>query len=373
MHIWYGMEINSPSVSMTYILFMDSEFDSKLLFSFRTGHCFCISFSLNNAYGFWLWSKCDHGYYDFYSWNHAKECRRKPEGKLNRKGCFVFSTSPWSMFVFCGHNFASEGKPSQRIYFASRVAFNMFSVCCVDDYHTLLNVRLFSLHILQPYPMFLVDCKASNRNSPSASCFSFVGDLTFMNIYQLAAYCGTKVLECLKESCILLLDITFGISINIMRIKRASSKRSSIEESLLSVDIDVEEGSKVSGNNQSYWDPTFESINSMMNRGVIKQLEFEDLLGLPVDMDPSACHYKLLSCWETQDSSNSSNPSLLRAICCAYGYPYLCLGLLKVLNDCIGFAGPLLLNRLIKFLQQGSGNLDGYVLAIALGLTSIFK
>ncbi|KAJ0008012.1 hypothetical protein Pint_30337 [Pistacia integerrima] len=277
------------------------------------------------------------------------------------------------MFVFCGHNFASEGKPSQRIYFASRVAFKMFSVCCVDDYHTLLNVRLFSLHILQPYPMLLVDCKASNRNSPSASCFSFVGDLTFMNIYQLAAYCGTKVLECLKESCILLLDIAFGISINIMRIKRASSKRSSIEESLLSVDIDVEEGSKVSGNNQSYWDPTFESINSMMNRGVIKQLEFEDLLGLPVDMDPSACHYKLLSCWETQDSSNSGNPSLLRALCCAYGYPYLCLGLLKVLNDCIGFAGPLLLNRLIKFLQQGSGNLDGYVLAIALGLTSIFK
>ncbi|KAH9715824.1 multidrug resistance-associated protein 11 [Citrus sinensis] len=194
----------------------------------------------------------------------------------------------------------------------------------------------------------------------------------------------------------------FGISINIIRVKRASSKSSSIEESLLSVDGDVEEDcntdsfplgllmisenvtffvsnrlNKTSfskGNNQSYWDlMAFKSIDSVMNRGVIKQLDFEDLLGLPTDMDPSTCHSKLLSCWQAQRSCNCTNPSLVRAICCAYGYPYICLGLLKVVNDSIGFAGPLLLNRLIKFLQQGSGHLDGYVLAIALGLTSILK
>ncbi|KAH9667477.1 multidrug resistance-associated protein 11 [Citrus sinensis] len=194
----------------------------------------------------------------------------------------------------------------------------------------------------------------------------------------------------------------FGISINIIRVKRASSRRSSIEESLLSVDGDVEEDcntdsfplgllmisenvtffvsnhlNKTSfskGNNQSYWDlMAFKSIDSVMNRGVIKQLDFEDLLGLPTDMDPSTCHSKLLSCWQAQRSCNCTNPSLVRAICCAYGYPYICLGLLKVVNDSIGFAGPLLLNKLIKFLQQGSGHLDGYVLAIALGLTSILK
>ncbi|KAH9667473.1 multidrug resistance-associated protein 11 [Citrus sinensis] len=216
-----------------------------------------------------------------------------------------------------------------------------------------------------------------------------------------------KVLKCLKEICLVLLDIMFGISINIIRVKRASSRRSSIEESLLSVDGDVEEdcntdsngdlydfnselfdnfiGDKVvsnhlnktsfsKGNNQSYWDlMAFKSIDSVMNRGVIKQLDFEDLLGLPTDMDPSTCHSKLLSCWQAQRSCNCTNPSLVRAICCAYGYPYICLGLLKVVNDSIGFAGPLLLNKLIKFLQQGSGHLDGYVLAIALGLTSILK
>ena len=50
------------------------------------------------------------------------------------------------------------------------------------------------------------------------------------------------------------------------------------------------------------------------------------------------------------------------------------LGLLKVLNDCIGFAGPLawLLNKLFRFLQQGSGHLDGYVLAMSLGLTEAY-
>ena len=42
-----------------------------------------------------------------------------------------------------------------------------------------------------------------------------------------------------------------------------------------------------------------------------------------------------------------------------------------MLNDCIGFAGPLalLLNKLFRFLQQGSGHLDGYVHAMSLGVT----
>lgn len=206
-------------------------------------------------------------------------------------------------------------------------------------------------------------------------CFWWIIKPVMGILHQLVTFSSFEVLKCLKEICLVLLDIMFGISINIIRVKRASSRRSSIEESLLSVDGDVEEDCNTdSGNNQSYWDlMAFKSIDSVMNRGVIKQLDFEDLLGLPTDMDPSTCHSKLLSCWQAQRSCNCTNPSLVRAICCAYGYPYICLGLLKVVNDSIGFAGPLLLNKLIKFLQQGSGHLDGYVLAIALGLTSILK
>ncbi|PQQ11274.1 hypothetical protein Pyn_02136 [Prunus yedoensis var. nudiflora] len=157
-------------------------------------------------------------------------------------------------------------------------------------------------------------------------------------------------------------------------IKQASYKRSSLEDSLLSADTDVEEGClNESGDTQSYFDlMTFRSITSVMNHGVTKQLDFEDLLQLPIDMDPCSCHDTLLSCWQSQQSS-CPDPSLFRAICCAYGWPYIRLGLLKVLNDCVGFAAPLLLNKLIHFLQQGSESWDGYVLAISLGLVSIFK
>ncbi|KAJ6414602.1 hypothetical protein OIU84_003577 [Salix udensis] len=182
-----------------------------------------------------------------------------------------------------------------------------------------------------------------------------------------------EVKKCLKDSCVVLLDVMFGMSINIIRIKQASPKSSSMEDPLLSVDTDIEEGFHGdTGNAKSYWDHmTFKTITSVMNHGVIKQLGFDDLLLLPNDMEPSACHDKLSSCWRVQLCS--SNPFFYKAIFCAYGWPYLCLGLLKVFNDCIGFAGPLLLNKLIRFLQQDSMGWDGYLLALSLGLTSMLK
>lgn len=186
-------------------------------------------------------------------------------------------------------------------------------------------------------------------------CFWWIVKPILGVIYLLATLSSLGILRCLKESCVVLLDIMFGLSINISRIKWTSSRSSSIEESLLSTDKDLEEGCHMdSGNSQSYWDlMTFKSITSVMNHGVTKQLDFEDLLRLPADMDPLSCHNRLLSCWQDQQIKNCSNPSLFRAICSAYGWPYVRLGLLKVLNDCIGFAGPLLLNKLIRFLQQG--------------------
>lgn len=44
-------------------------------------------------------------------------------------------------------------------------------------------------------------------------------------------------------------------------------------------------------------------------------------------------------------------PSLLKALYKAYGLPYLLLGIIKLLNDILGFAGPLLLNVLIRYLE----------------------
>lgn len=75
---------------------------------------------------------------------------------------------------------------------------------------------------------------------------------------------------------------------------------------------------------------TFKSIDPVMETGVKRQLEFSDLLQLPEDMEPSCCYNLLHNCWKAEQRNNSSNPSLLKAIFSAYGWPYFRLGLLKV-------------------------------------------
>lgn len=203
-------------------------------------------------------------------------------------------------------------------------------------------------------------------------CFWWIVKPLLGFTYLQSTFSSLEVLRCLKDGCIVLLHTMFGISINLIRLKEESHKCSSMEHPLLE---DLEEGHfGDSGDTDSYWHIlTFKSINLAMGRGVIKQLDFQDLLQLPIDMNPFSCYSTMLSYWRAQQSNNCSHPSLFRAICCAYGWPYIRLGLLKVFNDCIGFAGPLLLNKLIRFLQQGSRDLDGFVFAISLGLTSVFK
>ncbi|VVA99119.1 unnamed protein product [Arabis nemorensis] len=172
------------------------------------------------------------------------------------------------------------------------------------------------------------------------------------------------------EICLIILDIAFGISINIVRIQHAPPRISSLEDPL------IEEGDdqRRIGKTGSWWDWfTFGHISLVMRHGSMKQLEFKDLIPLPLDMDPSTCCENLLRCWQFQECNNPLNPSLIWSISGVYGWPYFRLGLLKAFNDCIGFAGPLLLNRLIKYLEKGSRSSIGYTLAISLGLTSIFK
>lgn len=76
---------------------------------------------------------------------------------------------------------------------------------------------------------------------------------------------------------------------------------------------------------------TFKFVNMMMDLGVTRQLDFKDLVELPCDLMPSSCCNTLLRCWVAEQNKHNSNPSLFRAMCYAYGWPYLRLGLLKVL------------------------------------------
>lgn len=51
-------------------------------------------------------------------------------------------------------------------------------------------------------------------------------------------------------------------------------------------------------------------------------------------------------------------PSLLKALYKAYGLPYLLLGIIKLVNDILNFAGPILLNVLIRYLETPSEPFD---------------
>ncbi|XP_021866255.1 ABC transporter C family member 13 isoform X2 [Spinacia oleracea] len=206
-------------------------------------------------------------------------------------------------------------------------------------------------------------------------CFWWIVKPLFLVPHLQIVMSSYEVWWSFKECLTFLLDVAFGICVNIVRIRQTSCNRmdDQLEDPLLSHDLEKGHPRK-SGTVQAIWMlMTFSSIKPIMDQGVTKQLDFEELLDLPSEMDPSSCHKFLLSSWQAQQINNYSNPSFFKAICAVYGWPYLRLGVLKVFNDCIGFAGPLLLNKLIQFLQQGSGGVDGYLLAVSLGLASVLK
>ena len=54
---------------------------------------------------------------------------------------------------------------------------------------------------------------------------------------------------------------------------------------------------------------------------------------------------------KTAEKGHMVQPSLLKALYKAYGLQYLLLGVIKLGNDILNFAGPLLLNALIRYLE----------------------
>ena len=66
-----------------------------------------------------------------------------------------------------------------------------------------------------------------------------------------------------------------------------------------------------------------------------------------------------ITTWFSQEQGRAGSagrePSLLRAILAAYGRPYLSLGVLKAASDALNFAGPMLLNLLLRHLGGVQG------------------
>lgn len=106
-----------------------------------------------------------------------------------------------------------------------------------------------------------------------------------------------------------------------------------------------------------YW------VNPLMARGSRRQLQASDLFLLPKKLLPSSCSKLLWGIWaaeqqaktvETAEKGRMVQPSLLKALNKAYGLPYLLLGIIKLVNDILSFAGPVLLNVLLRYLETPS-------------------
>lgn len=143
-----------------------------------------------------------------------------------------------------------------------------------------------------------------------------------------------------------------------------------LTDSLLQIELqdDVELHSR----GYSIWELLlFTWVTPLMDLGTNRQLEYDDLFTLPRDMDPKVCCKWLWKTW-ADEQKHEGGKSFLRAIYHAYRWPYLGIGILKILNDTLGFAGPLLLNAIVENMQDGSEKSlhFGYWCALSMGVVS---
>lgn len=126
-----------------------------------------------------------------------------------RKVLLALLSCHWSVLVFIGCGFTSKKSASWSHYWSSCVVSEMFSVCSlgklfrllvvgyfvvevkfcvsikqfysvlfykyVDNYRTLLKVCQLPVRILQPDPMFVVDCEITIGHHVSAANIFFIG------------------------------------------------------------------------------------------------------------------------------------------------------------------------------------------------------
>lgn len=207
----------------------------------------------------------------------------------------------------------------------------------------------------------------------------------FLDLPRLWTICSSSegwLSICFKETCCIFIEAIFGIIILILRIRNFSVMTENRELNFLKHPLILskgEENSRFSSHDAStsnLWSYlTFSWVSPMMDVGLKRQLNFDDLFQLSHELDPVSCHSALQNYWVGEERKLVGEPSLFRAICRTYGWPYLWIGILKVLNDGLGFMGPLLLNTLIRILQQdiGNGHPYGYYCAVGLGVISIAR
>lgn len=139
----------------------------------------------------------------------------------------------------------------------------------------------------------------------------------------------------------------------------------------------------------------FSWVNPLMEKGIQGQLKnSEDLYDLPISLNSGAVNSKLVkyligyvdivkpcrissttSLQNTVDNLDVKlveKTTLLKGLHNCFWIQFYSIGALKLLGDCAGFAGPLLLNRLIIFLDDKSEDVKwGYLYAFLLMSTTL--
>ena len=116
---------------------------------------------------------------------------------------------------------------------------------------------------------------------------------------------------------------------------------------------------------------TFGWMKSLLHLGNIRALEVTDLMELPL-CDRSHCVYHQFAVKWKKELKSKSQPSLVSTMISAYGFPFACAGLLKLVNDCCIFVGPLILNRLIHLLSTPTESSRlGYIYVFALFASNV--
>lgn len=119
------------------------------------------------------------------------------------------------------------------------------------------------------------------------------------------------------------------------------------------------------------WSLLFGWVYPSMLKGSKQSLQMPDLPALPTGLDPACNVSKLKSQWRGHHAPQQPvapgisfrsgegqvvRRSLLKCCFTAFGGQYLAIGLLKLVSDALNFAGPLILDSLMRQLQQsGSG------------------
>ena len=97
---------------------------------------------------------------------------------------------------------------------------------------------------------------------------------------------------------------------------------------------------------------SFSYIAPLLKAGAaLPQLHQHHLPPLPPSAAPDKCGEALWNAWQ-RELVKQPSPSLLRALFSPFGPQFLSLGLLKLCNDALNFAGPLLLNGLLRYLSD---------------------